>query len=372
MSRIEALSADQWAAVARERERWVAIGSCTDPADRETTEEVITGFYRRIGKDRPAFVWGSGPLASCLEATLVASLSKRGKLRDQLWEQLGEQLRDQLWDQLWGQLRGPLRGQLGGQLWGQLWDQLWGQLGGQLWGQLGGQLWGQLWDQLWGQLGGQLGGQARRELDNGWHLAQPGFWIGHYAACRDVAGAEYASKDDELLRQWERLAAASGWWFPYEGVCFCAERHERVRFDAERRLHCEDGPAILCRDGFAVHAWHGTRVPADWIEQTADVDPKLALTWENIEQRRCLAEIVGWDKVLDQLSPVVVDEDSPEVGKLLRVDLPDAPGEQFLQVRCGTGRTFVLPVPPEMTTARQANAWTYGLNPEEWSPEIRT
>ena len=304
MSRIEALSADQWAAVARERERWVAIGSCTDPADRETTEEVITGFYRRIGKDRPAFVWGSGPLASCLEATLVASLSKRGKLR--------------------------------------------------------------------GQLGGQLGGQARRELDNGWHLAQPGFWIGHYAACRDVAGAEYASKDDELLRQWERLAAASGWWFPYEGVCFCAERHERVRFDAERRLHCEDGPAILCRDGFAVHAWHGTRVPADWIEQTADVDPKLALTWENIEQRRCLAEIVGWDKVLDQLSPVVVDEDSPEVGKLLRVDLPDAPGEQFLQVRCGTGRTFVLPVPPEMTTARQANAWTYGLNPEEWSPEIRT
>lgn len=437
MWKTETLSPEQWAAVARERERWLAIGTCTEPADRETTEEVIADFYQRIGKKRPVFVWNDGPLSSSLAVTILSEALNGGQLRNQI----GGQLLDQLWDQLRNQIGGQLRVQISVQYGGQLWDQLWDQLGEQLWKQLRNQLrnqlwtqlrnqlldhlWRQLWDQLRGQLGNQLGNQLRNQLsdqlwnqlraqlseqlgdqlklqlwnqlraqlwnqirvqlrkeqpkeemlshlDNGWFLAEPAYWIGHYAACRDIEAAKYSPQQDELLRQWEKLAAASGWWFPYEGICFCSERHERIHFDAEKRLHCEDGPAILCRDGFSVHAWHGTRVPAEWIEETDDVDPKLALTWENIEQRRCLAEIIGWSKVLNQLSPTVVDEDTPEVGRLLRVDLPDAPGEQFLQVQCGTGRTFVLPVPPEMTSARQANAWTYGLKPEAWGPEVRT
>jgi len=42
-------------------------------------------------------------------------------------------------------------------------------------------------------------------------------------------------------------------------------------------------------------------------------------------------------------------------------------------VRCGTGRTFALPVPPDMKTAIQANAWTYGLDPKDiFNLEVRT
>ncbi len=54
------------------------------------------------------------------------------------------------------------------------------------------------------------------------------------------------------------------------------------------------------------------------------------------------------------------------------VEAPDIGKEKFLRVRCGTSRTFALPVPPEMKTALEANAWTWGLTPEEYKPEIRT
>ena len=37
-----------------------------------------------------------------------------------------------------------------------------------------------------------------------------------------------------------------------------------------------------------------------------------------------------------------------------------------------TGRRFALPVPPDMTTALQANAWSYGLDETDYKPEIRT
>ena len=61
------------------------------------------------------------------------------------------------------------------------------------------------------------------------------------------------------------------------------------------------------------------------------------------------------------------------IGNLVEVDIPQIGREKFLKVVCGTGRQFAIPVPPEMKTALEANAWTFGLTPEELLPlEIRT
>ena len=54
------------------------------------------------------------------------------------------------------------------------------------------------------------------------------------------------------------------------------------------------------------------------------LDPAIALTWENVEQRRCAAEIIGWDRVLNELPIRPIDTDpDPQVGALIEVDLPD-------------------------------------------------
>jgi hypothetical protein len=85
------------------------------------------------------------------------------------------------------------------------------------------------------------------------------------------------------------------------------------------------------------------------------------LTERNAEKRRAAAEILGWDKIIKALKPKTIDIDpDPQIGELLEVDLPDAPGERFIRVQCGTGRTFCLNVPPTMKTALEAQAWTWG------------
>jgi hypothetical protein len=101
---------------------------------------------------------------------------------------------------------------------------------------------------------------------------------------------------------------------------------------------------------------------------------KTALTWENIEQRRCACEILGWSAILRELKAKVIDTDGdPEIGELVEVDMPEVGQERFLRVRCGTGRQFALPVPPEMKTALEAQAWTWGMEPSSFvKPEIRT
>ena len=122
-----------------------------------------------------------------------------------------------------------------------------------------------------------------------------------------------------------------------------------------------------------MYAVHGVRVPPEWITKLGALTPQLALTHTNIEQRRAACEILGWAKILAQLKAQTIDVDrDPEIGTLLRVDLPDAPGSQFLRVRCGTGREFVLPIPGNIKTARAANAWTWDLKPTQYQPEVRT
>jgi hypothetical protein len=77
---------------------------------------------------------------------------------------------------------------------------------------------------------------------------------------------------------------------------------------------------------------------------------------------------------LKELDARTVDVDGdPEIGELLEVNLPDSGREKFLRVLCGTRREFALPVPNDMKTALEAQAWTWGMTPSEFiKPEIRT
>lgn len=195
-------------------------------------------------------------------------------------------------------------------------------------------------------------------------------WLVFYAFFRDVVGLECCNKLSGLIE----LAKHCGWLNVYEDVVVFQHRPESIKMDDENRLHCENGPAIRYRDGYSVYAWHGTRIPGEWIEKKGALTPKIALTWSNIEQRRCACEILGWAKILEQLDAKVINEDKdPEIGVLLEVELPELGKEKFLKVQCGTGRTFCLPVPPTMKTAIEANAWTYNLDLKTFTvPEVRT
>ena len=135
-----------------------------------------------------------------------------------------------------------------------------------------------------------------------------------------------------------------------------------LKQDEQNRPHSLTGPFCRWSDGWSLYAIRGVGVPAAWVERPAELNPETVLSWPNIEQRRIAAEIVGWSKVLDHCKARIIDENAnPQIGTLLEADLPDAPGERFLKVLCGTKRVFVLPVPKTCTTALAANAWTYNV-----------
>ena len=312
---IEKLTPEQEEQLQLDVQKWLDIGRCTDRADREVTENALVKMYEKMGRDKPHIWWCEGPSEMMETREILAAFEKKSakKMHKMSPEQLKEYVDGE---------RSKRKISITD------------------------------WRVMWGCY----------EL----------YWVAFYRWPDENLRPMYSDEHRELLHLWSDIVCNIAWWAPHEHVVFVSERPEMYSFDERWLLHNEEGPAIRCRDGWEVYCWHGVNVPGEWIK--GDIDAQTALQWENVEQRRAACEIVGWDNILNNLNAKAIDTHAnPMVGTLLEVDLPDSGKERFLRVLCGTGRTFAMPVPPEMTTAEDAQRWMNNI-PDEvtFLPEVRT
>jgi uncharacterized protein DUF6745 len=206
-------------------------------------------------------------------------------------------------------------------------------------------------------------------------------WIGlaAYHGLRRAAGLD-PHGDETLISAVTDVCEQCGWCWFFPDIAIVSDRPALLRLDESGRLHAEDGPALRYRDGFALHALRGVRV-ARWIVERPD---KIAVadveSEQNAEVRRVLIERMGYRRYLSLSGAVAVSRD--ETGILWHRQLPSRSWERrawsFVEVVNGTPepdgshRHYFLRVPPGLTSARTAVAWTYGLGGSDYQPLIRT
>jgi hypothetical protein len=203
------------------------------------------------------------------------------------------------------------------------------------------------------------------------------YWPAFIAYFRDVANLQL---DPEI---WERSKAyedamSAGWWWPNKDFVMVCDVPHTMHVEAAagvHRLHCETGPAVAW-DGWGLHYWHGTEVPADLIETGWDI--KRIMAEENTEVRRCAIEKLGWDRFVTDAELKLTDEtaDPGNPGQMLRLyDVPrkvlDLPvrvlvAHNATRERDGSRHTFGLTTPTDCRTAIAAAAWTFDLTESEY------
>ena len=214
-------------------------------------------------------------------------------------------------------------------------------------------------------------------INNYWNAYIGGrFWAPWHAFEEFLITGANADVDEDIKSRavaYREANSNSGWWYPTKHFVMVCEAPKHIHLE-NKVLHHASELAIEWEDGWGFAAWRGTTVPGHWIVGSKKPTAKEVLSHANVEVRRSGCEIIGWDAVLTELNASMVDSHpNPEIGDLFEVNLPDAGKERFIRVRCGTGRTFVLPVPPSCRTALEANAWTYGIDDyESFSVEVRT
>jgi hypothetical protein len=351
--KIEAFTPAQEQDLPEFRAQWLEVGLCTDPADRPRAEAAIAAMYGAIDEAPPRFIWGDSPLECHLQMDLVEVELKQlpdllqrrlrvplkfptqGQLRPRLPIQLADQLRSSLRDQLGEQLRLRLQIQLADQLRGSLPDQLdW-----------------PLQDLLWAQKV-----RFRSTFFAGQHDA---YWVAYHRFCEAI-GVCYPDRLRARLGWHEEVVRACGWWWPFRGICFLADRPSAVHM-RDGRLHCEDGPAVAFRDGWSTYAIGGVQVDEQIVLRPETQTLAQLRSERNAEVKRIRIERFGWPRYLDEGGAHVLDARDNDIEATHEAVMRTTDGKTVLVCACpSTARVYALEVPSAVTTCAAAQAWLSG------------
>lgn len=329
---------------------WRAWASATAPADRTAAEDGVRRAYRQAGLAEPErVVWAGSPRAA---VTLLRDLADRGP-----------SVREAVRSTPWAHERLRLQGELGAVGW----SAHWAATGGRLWEStqaLVDRIRTGVLEELVGRQTGKEAAEVRLLLLDavlGQHDAP---WLAAFAT------------DGGPLDGVAAVCRSAGWWWPYDRVAVVCERPVALHRDEAGRLDHGDGPALAYPDGFALHAWRGMPVPADFLAELPTLTPERIRSEENAELRRVMLEYYGYDRYLTNSGARPVNRD--RTGTLWRIDLPDDEPVVMVEVLNstpepdGTRRTYWLRVPPSTRTAKAGVAWTFGLQPEVYEPVRET
>jgi len=147
-----------------------------------------------------------------------------------------------------------------------------------------------------------------------------------------------------------------------------------LKWDEQGRLHNDSGSCIQYRDGWGAYAWHGVSVPEKLILHPEQVSRQDWIQERNAEVRRAIQERLGNERFVQLVGGVCIDWGKR--GRLIEIDLgPDDPERvaHYVQVQdSSTRRHYYLRVPPSITRADEAIAWTFGLDARGYQPGQET
>lgn len=248
-------------------------------------------------------------------------------------------------------------------------------------------------------LGASLGGSQIQPHYSYWWGQQDLYWVAYYRVAARM-GVQFETSAADRLDIMEEIGRSCMWWYPRDGIIIACDRPAAVHMDDQHRLHCEDGPAVLFRDGWSVHAVHGVRVPAWIVEKPDEITPAKIDAEDNAEIRRVMMDRYGIGRYVAESGAKVVDQcgaDHALVGlrgaRLLSRELPDH-DRPAVVVECvnstaepdGSFKTYHLSVNPDHyggragreVLAAMASTWRAPdgsllfARPEDYAPEVET
>ena len=220
----------------------------------------------------------------------------------------------------------------------------------------------------------------REHLTTGWTAAGGAVRaLSYLAALGSAKGRLEKIACEGGLRLWSPLfeAYAAGlwlYWILHQEVVAVARPALRT---VDETLHCPDGPAVAWPGGAQYYFWRGMEVPKRLIMEPEELRARAIVGEPNRELQRVMLERFGYDRFILELAAVPVQADG--FGTLYRIHMGRY-RQSLALVHVtnstpepdGTRKRYFLRVPPNVRTAREAVAWTFGMRAAQYRPGRET
>lgn len=351
-NKLESLTPEQEARFPEFVKFGLDIGLSTDRTDRVAGEKAIRAHYVACGLPEPnEIMWFDSPLAAAMAYTNKtiddvnneATTEVWAKARNEVWEKVNSEVSQEVRTKVWNEVRNKLI------------SDVWLKVRREV------------ISDVWTRVRNEIITKASQKVSNDvWIRVKTKIWS-HRGTSNDadyvaymLAYTQYGLCLPEEFTIFLEVNKHICWYYTTDNIVYASDRPTKIKTDDDGNLHCEDGKAIEFADGFGVSAWHGQTIPNEWVTGKLPT-PSEALNWSNMDQRSVACELIGWANLREYCNSKIIDTDSdPMWGELVEMDLPDSPGERFLFVVCGTGRSFALLVPKETQTVDEAQSVLHG------------
>lgn len=313
------------------REKMFQIGVDTGPTDKATVMQVVNKFYEKLDKKTPKYVFLKSPL-ECNIAITILKEYENSKFAKEVLADKQEDITQKVLTKITNKMAQMRK------------DENWVYQHTSFWGQ------------------------------------QDIYWIGFYKFCEYI-GCQYKKEDSALLEDWFQLSKSCMWWYAYSNVCLISDKPAEINWNEEKtRLHSYNRPAVLFKDDWAIYCIDGIRVEPRIVTNPGSVTTDEIEKETNVELRRIKTQIYdnhrGVGSYIKDSGAKLIHEDN--TGRLYKKEVPN--DEDIVMVRvlnstidlAGNQKEFWLRVPPTITTARAAVAWTFNREPKNYNPVIET
>jgi hypothetical protein len=196
-------------------------------------------------------------------------------------------------------------------------------------------------------------------------------WCSYLAFFRHVA---HLPLDYSKWDHYETAALHSGPRLMHAEFCIVSDRPAVLLRDAQNRPHCESGPFCRWRDGSALYAWHGTRVPAWIIEHPETITAQSITAEPNAEIRRVMIARMGADRYVADLGVEPIQTIDTPLGPEMLYRIPRSEDSDLVLARVINSTPEPFGTEPSGDHVTQGTRWfkRYWLRVPPTEPTIAT
>jgi len=182
-------------------------------------------------------------------------------------------------------------------------------------------------------------------------------WFNSYAAMYDFANTIGLEMDQEKLEKFLLWTRCCPFVLFKDDFVYVSRKPTTLEFNDAGQLHCDDGPACLYKDGWAIWSLNGVAVTEQIVMKPETLTLKQIKEEENAEIKRLMIERYGFEQYLAEVDAKLLDRHTNDIEGTKEL-LYQAEDMKFLLCICpSTSKEFALEVKDDIETCAEAQSY---------------